>query len=202
MSFPTLYKRYYHSEYLLTIICSDKHNAGNNKLLKKGGQTMKNEENLSSTGEYDKLDETLKFLNVRNAKKHWKKAIESLKSARLLYNNGYYNNSVSRSYYAIYQGLSSILKEREIFPYNNSSHSAVLKVFRDDFLTNEENSSTFDEVVMVSLRGLRIKSDYKSRNCIKMDAEEILTIAENFIKSNNQGFLESYNFNTFLGEKE
>ncbi len=153
--------------------------------------------NLSGIQEDDELYKPLQFLRVRRAKKHWKKAIESLKSANRLYLDKCYNNCVSRSYYAIYQTLATILKEREAFPYNNRSHPAVLEEFRDHCLDNETDVNNFEEIVMSTLRRMRNKSDYLSESCLRNDAKKVLIIAENFIKSNCNGFQESYNFESF-----
>lgn len=70
---------------------------------------------------------------TRDIKELIDKAKESLDAARLLADNGFYDFSVSRAYYAMYYSAEAFLLTKELA---FSKHSAVIATFGKEFIKN------------------------------------------------------------------
>jgi uncharacterized protein (UPF0332 family) len=62
------------------------------------------------------------------AKYRYDSAVEKLQAARLLMENGFFKDSISRSYYAIFSGARSLLALKE---FDSAKHSGIIALFRD-----------------------------------------------------------------------
>ena len=63
----------------------------------------------------------------------FKKALNSLEVAKLLYNAGYFPDSISSSYYAVFHGAKSLLIKKGIF---TKTHSGTIYQFGLEYVVN------------------------------------------------------------------
>ncbi len=61
------------------------------------------------------------------AKYRYEMAVEKLKAAKVLEENGFYKDSISRSYYAIFTGARSLLALEK---KDSTKHSGIISLFR------------------------------------------------------------------------
>jgi uncharacterized protein (UPF0332 family) len=106
------------------------------------------------------------------------KAKQSLKAARLLFDDGYYDFSVSRSYYAMFYCAEALLFSKGL---SFSKHSAVISFFGKEFV----KTKIMTEKLYTFLRDafdLRRIGDYETVGVSKEEAEENIRRAEEFLK--------------------
>ncbi len=168
--------------------------------LRKELDERENKNNLAGSRKSKKSKKSqqerpIDYLEVEDARIHWRKAQESLKSAQILFENKCYNNCISRSYYAIFQTLATILKERNLFNTEDHSHMSLLYRFKNECVSSNYKNSFYHKVIQ-SLRTKRITSDYQNIMFSRISAEETLKKAEVFIGHYKEnGFQVEYNFN-------
>jgi uncharacterized protein (UPF0332 family) len=108
------------------------------------------------------------------------KAAQSLKAATLLFDDGYYDFSASRSYYAMFYCAEALLFTKGL---SFSKHSAVISFFGKEFV----KTKTMPEKLHTFLReafDLRRVGDYETMLGVsKEDAEECIRRAEEFFKA-------------------
>jgi uncharacterized protein (UPF0332 family) len=107
------------------------------------------------------------------------KAEQSLKAATLLFDEGYYDFSASRSYYAMFYCAEALLFTKGL---GFSKHSAVISFFGKEFV----KTKTMPEKLHVFLRDafdLRRVGDYETVSVSKEEAEETIRRAEEFLKA-------------------
>lgn len=70
--------------------------------------------------------------NIDVIKAMLSKAREKLKTARIDFDNERYDDSVSRSYYAVFHAISAVLLSKGL---HFSSHSQTIGAFNKEFIT-------------------------------------------------------------------
>jgi uncharacterized protein (UPF0332 family) len=104
---------------------------------------------------------------------------DSLGSAKLLLDNGYYDPSISRSYYAMFYATEAILLTKNL---KFSSHKSVISLLGEHFVRSgifpselgRDLSKAFDE---------RLTGDYSFKSITtKGMAEKAVKRAEDFVK--------------------
>jgi uncharacterized protein (UPF0332 family) len=108
------------------------------------------------------------------------KAEKSLKAATLLFDDGYYDFSASRSYYVMFYCAEALLFTKGL---SFSKHSAVISFFGKEFV----KTRTMPERLHTFLRDafdLRRVGDYEAMIGVsKEEAEKTLRRAEEFLKA-------------------
>ncbi|KZX14965.1 HEPN domain-containing protein [Methanobrevibacter filiformis] len=109
----------------------------------------------------------------------FKKALDTLKSAKFNFNGGYFNASINRSYYAVFYAAKALLFKKGLNP---KTHSGTIRQFGLEYVVNGE----FDEhiaKILSSLQEERTSVDYDyDFNSSKDEAKLDLNNAELFIK--------------------
>jgi len=105
-------------------------------------------------------------------------ADESLDSAQLLSDNGKYRSSVSRSYYAMFYAVLSLLA----FTQNKTSkHSGVISLFNREFVKSGMFDKDFSKWLTEAF-DLRQRADYQEMFTVSEDrAKTVLENARIFI---------------------
>lgn len=113
------------------------------------------------------------------AEKGLQKAENKLKAARRLLEGGFYEDSVSRSYYSMFHAASILLMMKGIEP---RSHSGLAQMFGLHLVKTGEIDKKFGKM-LAQVRELREDSDYEVLfEASKEEAELSLQNAEKFLK--------------------
>lgn len=107
------------------------------------------------------------------------KAEGKLKAARKLFEDGFYEDSVSRSYYSMFHATSILLMLKGIEP---RSHSGLVQMFGLHLVKTGEIDKKFGKM-LAQIRELREDSDYEVLfEASKEEAELSLQNAEEFLQ--------------------
>jgi uncharacterized protein (UPF0332 family) len=114
------------------------------------------------------------------------KSKDSLKVARDLHKQGYYNDSASKSYYAVFHALQAILLTTNM---SFSKHSAVLSAFNKEFIYNDIFPRDFYKKIIRLFKDRQI-GDYEYEKVIEAessredvdDAERIINAIIEYLK--------------------
>lgn len=107
------------------------------------------------------------------------KAESKLKAARKLLEDGFYEDSVSRSYYSMFHAASTVLMLKDI---EARSHSGLVQMFGLHLVKTGEIDKKFGEMLS-QIRELREDSDYEILfEASEEEAELSLKNAEQFLK--------------------
>jgi len=108
------------------------------------------------------------------------KAKTKLESAKLLFEKGQFEDSLSRSYYAMFSAARALLATQKL---DSSKHSGVISLFNQHFVKTEIVDKKLGRILM-DAKDFREASDYGDYITIdKQDAEEQLKNAELFIEN-------------------
>jgi len=108
-----------------------------------------------------------------------KQAGEELNAANLLFNKGFYRESVSRAYYSMFHATQSLLLIKEIYP---KSHKGVIQKFGEEFVKSGILEKKMG-YMLSQAETMRLKADYDVGVKIsKEECEEILDNCEYFIR--------------------
>ncbi|MEW6102722.1 MAG: HEPN domain-containing protein [bacterium] len=118
-------------------------------------------------------------MNNELTKYRLESAKEKLASAKLLYENGQYRDSISRSYYAMLSAAKALLSTKKL---DSSKHSGVISLFNQHFVkTGALNKEAGKK--LASAKEIREDSDYEDFVVVsKEEAERQIIDAENFIQ--------------------
>ncbi len=117
-----------------------------------------------------------------------KNAQEKLESAQLLFKNGNYKDSVSRSYYAMFTGIRAILAKDGI---DYSKHSGVIAYFQKGYVKTEIFDKKYSKYVQNAFQ-VRNSSDYDDFYIVSVtETQEQIEKAEELIKIIKK-YLQSY----------
>lgn len=106
------------------------------------------------------------------------KAREKLKTARIDFDNERYDDSVSRSYYAVFHAISAVLLSKGL---HFSSHGQTLGAFNKEFIKSKKFPASFTKVIEKLFNG-RQMGDYDIESYLDADtAKEDLEEAEKII---------------------
>jgi uncharacterized protein (UPF0332 family) len=109
-----------------------------------------------------------------------KKAADSITSAALNLENGLYDFSVSRSYYAMFYCAEAILLSKGL---SYSSHSAVISCFSKEFVKTGIFEKKYFDMLRKAFE-LRQNGDYEPQPvATKEQAEEMLEKAKEFLEA-------------------
>jgi len=109
-----------------------------------------------------------------------KRARQHLKSARDLLVNEDFADSISRSYYAIFQAARALLAAEQL---ESRKHSGVIALFNRHFVKTGKIDKQFG-VVLKDARRSREMADYSDlAEFVREDAEDQLRDAEMFIQA-------------------
>ena len=106
------------------------------------------------------------------------KAEENLQASITMFEKEFYNFSINRSYYAVFDAIRAI---NALDNFDSSKHSGVISYFNQNYVKTEIfNSNTSKIIKKASL--LREKSDYEDFYCAtKQEAKECIKEATNFV---------------------
>ena len=108
-----------------------------------------------------------------------KKAQDSLNAAHLLYNDGYYEFAVSRTYYTMFYIAQIFLLNLEL---TFSKHSAVISGFGKEFISSNKIDKKFHRY-LIDAQNIRNIGDYDTvTEVLKEDASIELLRAHEFIE--------------------
>ncbi len=106
-------------------------------------------------------------------------AREKLEAATLLRSNGFFKDSISRSYYAIFSGARSLLALKEM---DSEKHSGVISLFKQHFVKAGLIDKTCGKIISRA-QIFRQRSDYGDYAiATEQEAIEQIEKAEYFLK--------------------
>ncbi|MCL4493017.1 MAG: HEPN domain-containing protein [Nitrospirae bacterium] len=109
-----------------------------------------------------------------------KRALEEIKTAKLLENNGIYFKSVVSSYYAVYHAAKASLLFKGIAP---KSHEGVERMFSLYYIKTKEIREEDVSRIIGRLMKLREEADYYPESSFSIkDSAEAFEMAERFVK--------------------
>ena len=108
------------------------------------------------------------------------KAQDKLKTARMNFEGGQYDDCVSRSYYAVFHAVTAVLLDKGLV---YSSHSQVIGAFNRDFVKTGIFPTDFTSMIQELYDGRQV-GDYDPMSDItREDAEKALLNAESIVSS-------------------
>jgi uncharacterized protein (UPF0332 family) len=114
------------------------------------------------------------------ARAHLEKAVEGLRAAEKLFQDGYYEDAVSRAYYAMYHAARAALSIVNVFP---KTHEGVVAEFGRKFVL----TGIFEKELGKNLahaKAARETYEYTiATTVLKPEAEAILRNAQDFVKT-------------------
>jgi len=114
------------------------------------------------------------------AKAHLEKAVERLRVAEKLFQDGYYEDAVSRAYYAMYHAARAALSTVNVFP---KTHEGVVTEFGRKFVL----TGIFEKQLGKNLahaKAARETYEYTvATTVLKSEAEAILQNAQDFVET-------------------
>ena len=120
-----------------------------------------------------------------------KKACRLWEASQLLFDNGYYEDSISRAYYALYHMVKAVMAAKASIVRARWDHYELHKSFLDNFckrgfIFNKDDGKTFG-----TLLTLRNNADYFKANLTKKEVHGHLRDAESLLKKIKEVFLEN-----------
>ena len=115
---------------------------------------------------------------INLAKYRIEKAKETLRAAKLNFENGFYLASVNRSYYSIFYAARALLAFEDV---EFKKHSAVISHFQKHYIKTKIFDSKFSNIIFNAFE-IRNESDYEDFYVLsKEDAEKQIENAKEFI---------------------
>jgi uncharacterized protein (UPF0332 family) len=111
----------------------------------------------------------------------WEKALEAAEEARLLFQEGHPNGTLSRAYYAVFTAARALLVVSAGYDEADiRRHSAVLRIFPDQFvktgLVDRDVGRRFHD-----LSQERANADYHPLSVSEDDAKDAIEFMERFL---------------------
>ena len=125
-------------------------------------------------------------MSVKEAKREFIRAKKSLKSAEVLLDHGFYEDAISRAYYAILHSAKASLILNKI---NVESHRGVRRLFSQHLIKTGKIEDKYAKILSAE-QDERLKADYdvvysadeeSARECVS-DATEFLAAIESYLK--------------------
>lgn len=108
-----------------------------------------------------------------------KNAKERIKSSKILLENKLYNDAISRAYYAFFDAASSLLVTKGLMA---KTHAGIINLFSLHFIKTKDVPVKYIKYFRQA-KTAREEADYEIlRKFSQEETEEIITIAEDFIK--------------------
>ncbi len=106
-------------------------------------------------------------------------AEEKLDSAKLLLQNGYFKDAVSRAYYCMYNAARALLLTKDMSP---KTHRGLISKFGEEFMKMEDEAKNY-AAILHKAEDMREMADYGVYKEISRDmAENVVDDAELFLK--------------------
>ncbi len=113
---------------------------------------------------------------MNSIEEHFEIAENKLHSAQVLLENDIFDDSISRSYYAMFNAAKALLLTEDSSPKTHVGVNSELgKLFRDRIEPSLLRKLT-------EIQGLREKADYTNYRPEKEEAEDILDTGEKFVE--------------------
>ena len=110
--------------------------------------------------------------------KYLERAYESLESAKILFENGKYNASISQAYYSMFYASKALLSLKKIYP---KTHRGVVSEFGLKFVNEGFIEEIYGKILAKGMQ-LRERADYDVYyKASREEAEEIINEAEKFV---------------------
>lgn len=131
-------------------------------------------------------------MSVKEAKGEFIRAEKSLKSADVLFHSGFYEDAISRAYYAILHSAKASLILMDI---NVESHKAVRRLFSQHLIRTGKIADKYAKILSTE-QDERLKADYDvlysadkedARECVS-DAREFLAAIKNYLTEQGVDF--------------
>ncbi len=130
----------------------------------------------------------IKIRPKKFAKTHWLKVLENLEASKKCLENEHYNASISRSYYAVYQTLATILIANGHFR-ETKRHIDVIYDFHKNYVTNEDKKDIYKIIPkewkilseVLKLKNYRHLADYESVEASEEESKYVLKRARTMI---------------------
>jgi uncharacterized protein (UPF0332 family) len=119
-------------------------------------------------------------LSVGDPSAYLDEANEKLEASKSLMDNGFFDDSVSRSYYAIYNAAKAALVSKDL---DAKTHSGLISLFSKEFVKTGEIKVEVGKAMSHVQEG-REKADYEPLiDADREEAEEMLEKAEAFVSA-------------------
>ena len=131
-------------------------------------------------------------MSVKEAKSEFIRAQKSLKSGDVLLSHGFYEDAISRAYYAILHSAKASLTLMDI---NVESHRGVRRLFSQHLIKTGKISDKYAKILSAE-QDERLKADYDAlyfadeedaRECVS-DAGEFLAAIKNYLREQGVDF--------------
>lgn len=115
---------------------------------------------------------------------------QHLKSAKVLLEKKFFNDSISISYYGVLDITRAALIFREVFP---KSHSGTIHKFNQEFIKTNIFSKKFGKI-LADIEKSRIEADYnfkkdfnaKKASEVYLEAKDFVTEVEKYLEKNSK----------------
>ncbi len=122
------------------------------------------------------------------ARDELKRALDELKGAEILQDNGLYFKSVVSSYYSVYHGAKAALLLKGVIP---KSHEGVERMFSLYYVKTSELGIDTGKIIG-RLMKLREEADYYPESVFRLeDSREALGLAKSFVEAIQGKLVES-----------
>jgi uncharacterized protein (UPF0332 family) len=110
--------------------------------------------------------------------KYLERAYESLESAKILFESGKHNASISQAYYSMFYASKALLSLKKIYP---KTHRGVVSEFGLKFVNEGFIEEIYGKILAKGMQ-LRERADYDVYyKASREEAEEIINEAEKFV---------------------
>jgi len=106
-------------------------------------------------------------------KEYIDQAEEEYDAANLLFNKGFYRESISRAYYSMFHAAQALLIIKKVYP---KSHKGVIQKFGEEFVKPNFLERKMGHI-LAQAETMRLKADYDVG--VKIDEDECKEILEN-----------------------
>ncbi len=111
--------------------------------------------------------------------RYLERAYEALESAKILFENGKYNASISQAYYAMFYASKALLSLKKIYP---KTHRGVVSELGLKFVSEGYLEELYGRILAKGMQ-LRERVDYDVYyRASKEEAEEVISDAKRFIE--------------------
>ena len=119
------------------------------------------------------------------------KAVQSIRAAELLLNEGYFSFAASRAYYSMFYAVEALLLSREL---SFSRHSGVITAFGKEFVKTGAFDSRFHRYLINAFE-LRNAGDYGAVQAVSEEnarqvieeSRELLAVIDQFLEIERNG---------------
>ena len=127
----------------------------------------------------------LSYLVVLMKYEFFTKAQENIKAAELLFENGLYNASANRAYYAVFHAAIAALAAVgiNVDVGDRSSHQTTHSNFATELIQRRKMYSNHLKSYLIELQTIRNRADYRSESISKAVASKQVKRAQEFVES-------------------